>query len=339
MKNLKNWSYLCLLTVAFLVTTTITKAQEEAASEESKSEPKVIIEEIIFRNGDVELAGRLWLPVGEGPHPAVVFIPGSGHSIRNLDLDPDPVPFHFVEKGIAMLAWDKRGVRDSGGEFVPLPDGDETVAQIARLRLLAEDVAAAMSYLAQRDDNDDERIGVWAFSQGGWVASQLHEVGANPKFIIAVGGPAVSIGEEGYYSEIAGKAKKASRAGEGRLDMDAIYELLEEGRPADGQFGGYDPYPFLDAMPIPTLFLLGEDDLSVPTRRSVDQLEEIGNRHEWIDYRVFENASHGVATRDASGTMYMAEEFYETQFDYLGNLGIIDNRRKLKIEIQIVMDQ
>ncbi len=288
----------------------------------SGTEPTMVIEEITFKSGDVELAGRLWLPEGAGPHPAVVFIPGSGRSIRNLDLDPDPVPYHFVERGIAMLAWDKRGVRDSGGEFEPLSD-DDTDAQLARLRLLAADAGAAMRYLARRDDIDDERVGVWAFSQGGWVASLLHSVGAEPQFIIVVGGAAVSIGEELRFSEIADQAKKSSRAGKGRVEMDEIYNLLEEGRPADGNFGGYDPYPYLETIPTPTLYLLGELDLSVPTRRSVDRLEKLGDRHEWIDYRVFTRANHGVATQDAAGEWYMADGFYETQFDFLSNLGVV----------------
>src|SRR5687767_2374358 len=35
-------------------------------------------EEVRFRNGEVELAGTLLLPDGPGPHPAVVFLHGSG---------------------------------------------------------------------------------------------------------------------------------------------------------------------------------------------------------------------------------------------------------------------
>ena len=110
----------------------------------SAAEPARRVEEVVFTSGDVELAGRLWLPEGRGPHAALVFIPGSGRSIRDLELDPDPVPFHFVDAGVAFLAWDKRGVRDSGGEFAPLSDEDP-VAQLERLRLLASDAAALSS--------------------------------------------------------------------------------------------------------------------------------------------------------------------------------------------------
>ncbi len=288
------------------------------------------IEEVRFASGDIELAGRLWLPEGEGPHPAVVFVPGSGKSIRDLQLDPDPVPHRFVAEGVAFLAWDKRGVRDSEGVFEPLDDTDPE-AQLARLSLLARDAAAAIDYLCGRDDIDADRVGVSAFSQGGWVVTQLEAVGAKPRFVIVVGGPAVTVGEEGVFSEIADAARQASRAGERRVDMDELYVELEEARAAGADFGGYDPIAHLESWATPMLYLLGEYDLSVPTRRSVERLEVLGDRREHIDFRVFERANHGVATVDAAGRWHAAEEFYETQFDYLRNLGVIETKRQFRV--------
>ncbi len=207
---------------------------------EPATETRARVEEVVFESGGIQLAGRLWLPVEGGPHPAVVFIPGSGRSIRDLQLDPDPVPFHFTREGVAFLAWDKRGVRDSEGVFEPLDDADPR-AQLARLRLLASDASAAMSYLASREDIDPHRIGVSAFSQGGWVASLLEAAGGEPRFVIVVGGPAVSVGEEGAYSEFADAARQASRDGERPVEMDQVYRAFEEARLREGDFGGYDP--------------------------------------------------------------------------------------------------
>ena len=301
---------------------------------EPATETRARVEEVVFESGEIQLAGRLWLPVEGGPHPAVVFIPGSGRSIRDLQLDPDPVPFHFTREGVAFLAWDKRGVRDSEGVFEPLDDSDPR-AQLARLRLLATDASAAMSYLAGRQDIDPHRIGVSAFSQGGWVASLLETAGGEPRFVIVVGGPAVSVGEEGAYSEFADAARQASRDGERPVEMDEVYRDFEGARLREGDFGGYDPVPQLEDMNAPILFLLGEYDLSVPTRRSAARLEELGTRREHIDYRVFDRANHGVATVDAAGRWHMAEHFYETQFDFLRNLGIID----AKIRTDIAIDE
>lgn len=289
------------------------------------------VEEIRFRSGDIELAGRLWLPDGPGPHPAAIFLPGSGQSIRDLQLDPDPVPHRFVGHGVAFLAWDKRGVRDSGGVFEPLSDNDPD-AQLARLRLLASDAAAAMEYLAGRTDIDATRIGAWAFSQGGWVAPLLEAVGVSPAFVVVVGGPAVTIGEELAYSELADAAREASRERRQRLYIDELYEGLEsvEREAPDG----FDPLPWLEAGTVPTLYLLGAHDLSVPTRRSVERLTALGRRRENLDYRVFRGANHGVATRDPAGVFYPALGFYETQWDFLANLGVLERTIRVSTRIR-----
>jgi dipeptidyl aminopeptidase/acylaminoacyl peptidase len=302
---------------------------DTSLAEQSSREIK--IEEISFESGDVELAGRLWLPDGPGPYAAAVFIPGSGQSIRHLDQDPDPLPHHLAEMGLALLAWDKRGVGDSGGKFEQLSDTD-IEAQLRRLRELASDARAAMKYLAGRDDIDASRIGAWAFSQGGWVASQLESIGADPRFMIIVGGPAVSIGEELEYSRIADRYRQASKDGIAPVNLDDIYVELEQSS-GDG-FGGYDPMPFIESISTPTLFLLGEYDLSVPTRRSVELLEALGDRHEWIDYRNFPRANHGVATVDAAGRWFVADEFYETQKDYLSNLGVLEKHLNFEFKFK-----
>ena len=73
--------------------------------------------EFRFPSGDVTLSGRLWLPVGEGPFPALVFVPGSGRSISDLHVDPQPLPHRLNDDGIALLAFTSGcagGVRGGG---------------------------------------------------------------------------------------------------------------------------------------------------------------------------------------------------------------------------------
>ena len=59
-----------------------------AEAREPSTQDSARVEEVVFPSGEIELAGRLWLPAEAGPHPAIVFIPGSGRSIRDLQLDP-----------------------------------------------------------------------------------------------------------------------------------------------------------------------------------------------------------------------------------------------------------
>ncbi len=72
-----------------------------------------------FRSGDIELFGKLVLPQGEGPFPAVVLVHGSGDEAATLYYHE---PYHFAAYGIAAFVFDKRGTgRSEGGGFLKYP--------------------------------------------------------------------------------------------------------------------------------------------------------------------------------------------------------------------------
>ena len=84
---------------------------------ERPSEKRATSEETVhFANGDIALAGTLVLPEGSQPHPAVVLVHGSGPQKRDLS-----TARWFAAEGIAALAYDKRGVGESGGDFRKVP--------------------------------------------------------------------------------------------------------------------------------------------------------------------------------------------------------------------------
>src|SRR5580700_11228965 len=72
-----------------------------------------------FSNGSVALAGSLFLPDGGGRHPAVVLFHGSGPQPRD-----ETTARWFAAQGIAALAYDKRGVGESSGDFRQVPFTD-----------------------------------------------------------------------------------------------------------------------------------------------------------------------------------------------------------------------
>ena len=62
----------------------------------------------------VELAGRLYLPDGEEPHPVVVM----SHGFSGLmDMGLDPYARAFQVAGLACLVYDHRNFGDSGGSI------------------------------------------------------------------------------------------------------------------------------------------------------------------------------------------------------------------------------
>ena len=64
-------------------------------------------EEVVFSNGDITLAGELTFPEGDGPHPAVVLINGSGEQDRDSDLGGfrlfAVLANHLANAGVASL--------------------------------------------------------------------------------------------------------------------------------------------------------------------------------------------------------------------------------------------
>lgn len=112
-------------------------------------------EDLTFRNGDVTLRGTLMIPSTAGPHPAIVMIHGAGPAHRPLGL----YPYGLMQLGFAVLAFDKRGAGESTGDYrtASFPD-------------LAGDVIAGIDAIKHNPAIDPHRIGLFASSNGGWVA-------------------------------------------------------------------------------------------------------------------------------------------------------------------------
>ncbi len=122
-------------------------------------------EEVTVTNeaAGIKLAGTLTLPAGEGPHPAVVLITGSGPQDRNESLMGHH-PFlvladHLTRNGIAVLRCDDRGVAQSTGDFSKAVTTD-----------FADDALAGVAWLRTRKEIDPHKIGLIGHSEGGVAA-------------------------------------------------------------------------------------------------------------------------------------------------------------------------
>ena len=127
-------------------------------------------EELTFASGDVMLAGTIFVPPGNGPHPGIVFLHGSGAEGRWAS---NYLAERFSRCGFAALVFDKRGVGQSGGKW-----------QEAGFEELAADAAAAVSALSSRPYVARGRVDIHAHSQGGTLAPLAARMG-NPAFVIA----------------------------------------------------------------------------------------------------------------------------------------------------------
>jgi hypothetical protein len=237
--------------------------------------------EVVSADGTV-LAATLSLPRwAEEPVPAVVIVHGSGPLTRE-HLRGDVR--RLVREGFGVLAYDKRGVGASQGVYPRSWGGNAE----AVLGVLAQDAASALDRLRHEPGVDASRVGFFGASQAGWIiplaSAQLHPP---PRFHVVLAGAAVSTGVEALYSALTGDGSRPPQltdAGEIRKRVTGF-----SGPP------GFDPVPVLAAMNVPTLWLLGERDLSVPTFASVhalDALRATGNTSNTVI--VYADADHGL---------------------------------------------
>ena len=237
--------------------------------------------EIVSADGTV-LAGTLSRPRWVRQRvPAMVIVHGSGPLTRR-ELVGDVR--RLVWEGIAVLAYDKRGVGASQGVY-PRSWGDGAEAT---LRVLAADAAAALDRLRRESGVDPTRVGFFGASQASWIIPIAAEsVRPPPRFHVILSGAAVSTGVEQLYSDLTGDGHRPPQLTQASEIRDRVAAYAG---PA-----GFEPAPLLRASRVPTLWLLGERDESVPTFASVRALDAIraaGNPSHTVI--VYPDANHGL---------------------------------------------
>jgi pimeloyl-ACP methyl ester carboxylesterase len=166
------------------------------------------------------LAGTFMRPQGPGPHPAVVMIHGAAGGLRDsYRLYAE----HFVRGGVAALVYDKRGYGGSTGSSSRLTFADK-----------ADDAEAWFDHLRARDDVRSDRVGIWGYSNGSWVAPILTARRPEVAFLAVVG----AAGTTGLETEIHRRAFDLREQGVPEQQIAGVveqwrivYDLLETREP------------------------------------------------------------------------------------------------------------
>ncbi len=262
-------------------------------------------ENVSFASGDVRLAGTVFVPLGVGPHPALVFVHGSGpHTRPSFHLNAD----QFARAGIAVLFFDKRGAGESTGDW-----------HHADFDVLADDVLAGVRFMRRHPRIRADKIGLWGISQAGWIIPLAASRSADIAFVIPISGGAVTPAEQ-----------EAWRRGQNLSFFGVPARFVEIGRKAavlafdwqrQNQLGRIPiPNPFAedelnmyhDAAAVlrkvrqPVLAIFGGLDTLTPPRESAaiwaDALRHRGDDD--FSVRLFPRGTHGLMVGEKTGSPF-----------------------------------
>lgn len=169
-----------------------------------------------YRREDLQLKGPggalgcdLLIPAHGGKHPAAVLVPGAGANDR---YSVYMIAEAFAEHGVAALACDKRGTGTSEGDW-----------RLTSFEQQAQDVTASIRLLQQRSDIDPNRVGVWGFSEGAWVAPLTVAQNPRPAFLILAAVPATSR----RVSVLTGNVERLRREGASATEVARYRQFFE----------------------------------------------------------------------------------------------------------------
>ncbi len=254
----------------------------------------------------VQLAGTLSVPRGEGPFPAVVLISGTGHNTRDEDVWGHKVFLILADaltrRGIAVLRYDKRGVGGSTGDY----DAATTVD-------FTSDAEAAVTWIKAQPEIDVHRVGVLGHSEGGVIAPAVAAEDKSVAFVVMIAGPAIrgdklfvlqsamtaktygapddyiakrKIFDQMLYDAIISapsdkvaldraKAIVAQGVADKMIDADEAKTLAQDDtRPWERYFLAYDPAATLASLRVPVLALNGSLDVQVPAKENLRAARE-----------------------------------------------------------------
>lgn len=242
--------------------------------------PDLKATQVSFRgDGGLTLHGTVLSPAAAKPaRPGIVLVHGSGTGTPRTKLMSEAVG--FARQGLSVLIYDKRSKGYSLFQ--------RSYSQ------LADDALGAAATLRSQPGVDPAKVGVWGFSEGGWVAPIAASRSKDIAFVVLVGANSLPPLRQQTWAVAAG-LRKAGVSGPlvDRAELN-LYRTLADG----GMFPEpyYDPAPTMAAVHQPVLGIWGVHDLLTPPRESppgfARALEHGGNRN--YTFRFFPDADHAA---------------------------------------------
>ncbi len=236
------------------------------------------LSEVTLRSlGGVRVRGWLQVPRSEGPHAAVLRVPGYTENMQPIDAVGNRVVFSFNIRGHG------GSVEDVPAEPVDywlrgLEDKDDYFYRGAYM-----DCVRAMDYLCSRDDVDQDRLAVWGASQGGGLA--FATAALDPRVDICLADIPWLCHWRGLMTLLIDQDVKdlaAWLAADGDRSRAGALETLSY----------FDTMNLADRITCPTLMGVGLQDAICPPETSFGTFNRVKGER---DFRIYEDQGHGLA--------------------------------------------
>ncbi len=298
------FGFLALLIVPVLITQFV---RPERRSFEWVELEDTTYQEINFRNTakDLQLAGMLFVPQGEGPFAAAVIIHGSGTSRRDSGWYLTLTQYlHY--NGVVVLLPDKRGSEQSEGDW-----------RTASFEDLATDTVAAVGFLKHQTEVAISDIGIIGLSQGGHIAPVVADQTRDIAFLVNIVGGAVPMHDLLVYEETHNLRELGILPGlSDLLAYPSSWSIIRaRQRGFWGAIGNFDPVPYWQRIAVDSLVLYGENDTNVPSRKSAEILRSLGNPN--IDVRIYEGSGHALESPAGEGQSIFREDALRDIRDFI----------------------
>ena len=240
------------------------------------------IQDIKFESQGFTLVGYILKP--KKLFAAVVIVYGSDPVKREMAFAK-----RLAKEGIAVFTYDKRGVGESGGTYVGPSVGTNNIDS-TNLNLLSQDANAAVKIFRTYLKDKKILIGLVGFSQAGWIIPITASKNPQIEFMVLFSGPTITTLEQlrfQFYTNgnnnFWGNHTEAEAREHIKNDVDRY------------QFTATDPKNSLTTLSIPGLWLFGENDIQIPVKLCIEQLNQLKAQGKPFEYTLFSKLGHNTA--------------------------------------------
>lgn len=210
----------------------------------------------------LSVPAQLFLPAGKGPHPALVYVHGGpsrqmfpGFHFSNYYANDYAINRRLAELGYVVLSVNFRSGVGYGRAF------REAEGRAWREASEYRDVLGAGRWLAQRDDVDRGRIGIWGGSYGGLLTAQAL---ARNSDLFAAGVAIHGVFDWSWLSALPGHLNPSKFFGVAEADRKTAFAA--------------SPVGAIDGWKSPVLLVSGDQDMNVDVLETVDLSRKLDDR-------------------------------------------------------------